>query len=73
VGPAHHHGAGLGASPRNEGSEKPVGASQKQGAGSAQLEREARVHDVTARQPEVEDRPSGPTDSATWLTKAMTS
>ena len=54
VGAAHHHGVGLGARAGDEDRDEAVGIAEQPLAGGPQLEREAGVDDVAARQAEVE-------------------
>ena len=54
VGAAHHHGPGLGARPGDERGGEPVRAVEQPLPRRAELERERRVDDVAAREPEVE-------------------
>ena len=50
VGPAHHHGVGLGAGAGDEHGEQPVAVEQQPLAGRAELEREPGIDDVAAGQ-----------------------
>ena len=67
VGPAHHHGAGLGPGPGDERREERVGGTQEEVARGAELQRKPRVGHVAAREPQVEEatlRPDGLRDLA---------
>ena len=60
VGPAHHHGLGLGPGAGDERGEQAVAVREQELAGGAQLEREPGVDDVAAGQAEVEIAALGP-------------
>ena len=74
VGAAHHHRVGLGPGPRDEHGQQPVAVAEQPLAGGAELERQRRCRRRRCWSARGGGSgPPGPTVSATWLTKAMTS